>query len=590
MFKNLMIKWKLAVLVAAMMLALAILGVSGYRGIAKVGESVNEIGVVRLPSIHGLLILSEGQTAISKATLETAIYENDYQAQAKFAEAAKSREAAWTKADAGWKKYEPLPQTDEEAVMWKQFVGEWDAWKAADGKLAATIAALAANKDEARQKELFTQFFAQYHASEPLFSKAEQTLDKIIDLNDRIAKDSIADGMASVITAERAMVITVLVAMVVAVGIAWFIALAITRPIESAVKVAKTVAGGDLTSTIDVETTEETGQLLQALKDMNESLIQVVGKVRKGTDTIACATTQIASGNMDLSSRTEEQASSLEETASSMEELTSTVRHNSDNALQANQLAKTASEVAAKGGEVVARVVATMDSINESSSKIVDIISVIDGIAFQTNILALNAAVEAARAGEQGRGFAVVASEVRNLAQRSAAAAKEIKQLIGDSVEKVGAGSKLVGEAGATMGEVVTSVQRVTDIISEISLATQEQSAGIDQINTAVSQMDHVTQQNAALVEEAAAASAALEEQAAQLMEVVSVFKLDAASLAAMGTEAPARRPATPTRALAVERPARSAEQRAAPRKEPAPQRRPAMAAAKPASDDWEEF
>ncbi|WP_431477547.1 methyl-accepting chemotaxis protein [Massilia eburnea] len=591
MFKNLLIKWKLAVLVAVMMLALAVLGIAGYRGIATVGDSVNEIGVVRLPSIHGLLVLSEGQTAVDKATLQTAIYENDYQAQAKFADVAKARDAAWARATVGWKKYEPLPQTAEEAVMWKQFVGEWDAWKAADAQLGGTVSALAGNKDEAKQKELFAQFYQQYQASGPLFSKAEQSLNKIINLNDNIAKDSIRDGSEAVVSAERVMVVTAVVSMALAVAIAWYIAMAITRPIESAVKVAQTVAAGDLTSDISVETKEETGQLLQALKDMNDSLIRVVGQVRKGTGTIASSTSEIATGNMDLSSRTEEQASSLEETASSMEELTSTVRHNSDNALQANQLAKTASTVAAKGGEVVARVVETMDSINESSSKIVDIISVIDGIAFQTNILALNAAVEAARAGEQGRGFAVVASEVRNLAQRSAAAAKEIKQLIGDSVEKVGAGSRLVGEAGTTIGEVVTSVQRVTDIISEISLATQEQSAGIDQINTAISQMDHVTQQNAALVEEAAAASAALEEQAARLLEVVSVFKLDPAAMAALGAESPARRPSTQARALAVVRPARGSEQRAERRSE-----KPAAAGAAPRhavagkADDWEEF
>jgi methyl-accepting chemotaxis protein len=563
MFKNLLIKWKLAVLVAIMLLAVAVLGISGYRGIAKVGDAVNEIGMVQLPSIHALLVLSEGQTAIAKATLEAAMYENDYQAQARFAEVIKDREHAWAKAVAGWKKYEPLPQTAEESAMWKQFIAEWDAWKAVDTKLAATVSALAANSDEAKQKELFAQFFQQYHASEPLFDRAEATLDKIIDLNEKNALAEVSSGGEAVVTAKEAMVMTALVAMALAVAIAWSIALAITRPIESAVKVAQTVAAGDLTSRIEVETREETGQLLQALKDMNEGLVSVVGQVRKGTGAIAGATSEIATGNMDLSSRTEEQASSLEETASSMEQLTSTVRHNSDNAVQANHLAKTASEVAARGGEVVARVVQTMDSINESSSKIVDIIGVIDGIAFQTNILALNAAVEAARAGEQGRGFAVVASEVRTLAQRSAAAAKEIKQLIGDSVEKVGAGSKLVGEAGSTMGEVVASVQRVTDIISEISLATQEQSAGIDQINTAISQMDNVTQQNAALVEEAAAASAALEEQAARLLEVVSVFKLDAAAMAEIGaSEVQGRRPAAPARALPVALPARGVEQR----------------------------
>jgi methyl-accepting chemotaxis protein len=244
-----------------------------------------------------------------------------------------------------------------------------------------------------------------------------------------------------------------------------------------------------------VESSDETGQLLQALKDMNNSLVRIVAQVRTGTDTIASASTQIAAGNLDLSSRTEEQASSLEETAASMEELTSTVKQNADNARQANQLAAEASDVAMKGGDVVSEVVSTMSSINSSSKKIVDIISVIDGIAFQTNILALNAAVEAARAGEQGRGFAVVASEVRNLAQRSAAAAKEITVLIGDSVDQVSAGTLLVNKAGTTMSEVVNSVRRVTDIMAEITAASHEQSTGIEQVNQAIAQMDEVTQQ-----------------------------------------------------------------------------------------------
>jgi len=308
---------------------------------------------------------------------------------------------------------------------------------------------------------------------------------------------------------------------------AWRLSAGIVQPLRRALVVAETVASGDLRVAIRVESRDEAGLLMQALKDMNLSLAKVVGEVRIGTDTIATASSQIASGNQDLSSRTEEQASSLEQTAASMEELTSTVKQNADNARQANQLAVSASEVAMKGGMVVSQVVDTMESINASSRKVVDIIGVIDGIAFQTNILALNAAVEAARAGEQGRGFAVVASEVRSLAQRSAAAAKEIKTLIGDSVEKVEEGSKQVEEAGRTMDEIVDSVRRVTDIMGEITAASQEQNSGIEQINQAITQMDQVTQQNAALVEEASAAAQSLQEQAGSLVQTVGIFKLD---------------------------------------------------------------
>ncbi len=351
----------------------------------------------------------------------------------------------------------------------------------------------------------------------------------------------------------------------------------ITRPLNEAVNIAETVAAGDLTANIQVNGSDEISTLLAALKNMHDSLADIVGKVRVGTDAIAHASVEIANGNNDLSSRTEEQASSLEETASSMEELTSTVKQNGENANTASKLAGTASEVAVRGGAAVSQVVQTMADINDSSRKIVDIIGVIDGIAFQTNILALNAAVEAARAGEQGRGFAVVASEVRNLAQRSAAAAKEIKALIGDSVERVEAGTKLVGQAGTTMDEVVDSVKRVTSIIAEIAVASGEQNVGIDQINDAISQMDSVTQQNAALVEEAAAAAEALQQQAASLAQAVSVFKIDARHM----IEAPAVR-RTPVRAA----PTRA---RAAPAKLAA---RPASAAAAtPSGDgDWETF
>jgi methyl-accepting chemotaxis protein len=313
----------------------------------------------------------------------------------------------------------------------------------------------------------------------------------------------------------------------------------ITRPLQDAVRVAEAVAGGDLTSRFDRQRRDEVGHLLQALQTMNDGLARVVSEVQQGTRAIAGAASEIATGNLDLSARTEQQAGALEETASSMEELTSTVRQNADSATQANQLAQDASTVAVRGGQIVGKVVDTMGAIDTASRKIVDIIGVIDGIAFQTNILALNAAVEAARAGEQGRGFAVVASEVRNLAQRSATAAKEIKALIGDSVAQVNTGTTLVQQAGATIGELVASVARVTDIMAGITAASREQSIGIDQVNEAILQMDQTTQQNAALVEEAAAAAASMQEQSARLEQLVSHFTL-------AGVPAATPRPALP--------------------------------------------
>jgi methyl-accepting chemotaxis protein len=392
-------------------------------------------------------------------------------------------------------------------------------------------------------------------------------------LMDARAKNAAALSAAMARTLIGGGALAVLLGLTVAI----WLARNITAPLGYAVGLAKRVAEGDLTAQVDVRSKDETGQLMAALKDMNTSLLDIVTRVRSGTEAIATASSEINSGNQDLSSRTEQQASSLEETASSMEELTSTVKQNADNARQANQLAATASETAVRGGDVVARVVSTMASIDASSKKIADIIGVIDGIAFQTNILALNAAVEAARAGEQGRGFAVVAGEVRNLAQRSAAAAKEIKDLIGDSVEKVETGSRLADQAGATMEEVVGSVKRVSDIISEIAAASDEQRAGIEQVNQAITQMDQVTQQNAALVEEAAAAAEAMHEQAGSLTSLVGTFRTGAegrAATPALAGKRSASRALAPVRATppaGASRAARKAE--------------PAMA-----GDEWETF
>ncbi len=383
-------------------------------------------------------------------------------------------------------------------------------------------------KDEAMLKLLFSV--------RPLQTKYFAQLDNFIGYQNMRMEQS---GAQSTLAANRTgflILMLAAIASVLSVLVGFFVSRSITAPLNEAVAIAKHVADGDLTSTIAVKTFDETGALMQALKDMNESLSKIVGEVRFGTETIASASSMIASGNQDLSSRTELQASSLQQTAASMFDLTNAVRKNADNAHQANQLAVSASEVAVKGGVVVGQVIDTMSSINDSSRKIVDIIGVIDGIAFQTNILALNAAVEAARAGEQGRGFAVVATEVRSLAQRSAGAAKEIKSLIGDSVDKVETGSKLVRQAGITMDEVVASVARVTEIMGQITAASKQQSDDILQVNQAISQMDEVTQQNAALVEEATASAESMQDQAVKLARTVSVFKLSGknASVAAV--------------------------------------------------------
>ena len=366
--------------------------------------------------------------------------------------------------------------------------------------------------------------------------KAVQGMDRepsqLIDqAGDLIAKASSEVAERAAATAQRATTISLVVMLVVcALGIAGAIAFSrtVVNPLDNAVRVSQAVASGDLTVAQRVRGKDEIALLLNALHDMQLSLSSVVSHVRNNADNVAAASTEIAQGNNDLSARTEQQASALEETSASMEELSSTVQANADNARQANQLAVNASTVAVQGGDVVAEVVHTMKGINDSSKKIADIISVIDGIAFQTNILALNAAVEAARAGEQGRGFAVVASEVRSLAGRSADAAKEIRTLIHNSVERVEQGTALVDKAGATMTEVVASIRRVTDIVGEISAASTEQSAGVAQVGEAVTEMDRATQQNAALVEQSAAAAESLKVQAQQLVDAVAVFRLSA--------------------------------------------------------------
>jgi methyl-accepting chemotaxis protein len=459
-----------------------------------------------------------------------------------------------------------------------------------DKALLATDRAVLLRYDAMRDKVLALSKAGELDAARELLLTNQPIIKELVDAfaahhgyNEKLANMGAAEGIATAASARWISSGLALAVMVLVAGMGLLLARRIAASLKNAIEVAHTIAGGDLSVQISATSKDEVGQLMTAMAEMSESLVRIVAEVRSGTETIGTASSEIAAGNLDLSARTEQQAGSLEETASAMEELTATVRQNSDNARQAKQMAVSASDKAVRGGEVMGDVIRTMEAIDSASNKIADIISVIDGIAFQTNILALNAAVEAARAGEQGRGFAVVATEVRNLAHRSAAAAKEIKTLISDSVEQVEQGGKLVQQAGAAMTEVVDTVRSVTDIVSEISAASAEQSTGIDEINRAITQMDEVTQQNAALVEEAAAASQSLQEQAGKLSSVVGAFKL------AQG-QANAAQHSTPVRHAPAAKP--PAARKAAPLKlvaqrSPAPARSTASAGA---GGDWEEF
>ena len=516
MLNNMTIKSRLVFVIGLLSLLLVSVGSLGLYGINKSNESLRGVYQDRAVPLGDLALIVDRMQRIRLNTA-MASYGRDVDVAKQRKYLTNQRDAEIT---ATWQKYLATNLTPAEKTLIESFNQQWKEFV------------------ESRERTMNSVFARDYDAAiadyngdvSKKYDAAHTTMFQLLELQrDEGAKEyGVAQNSYESIFMT---VVTVIALGVLMAGIIGFLLIrAIITPLNEAVAVANAVASGDLTSRIEVNSTNETGRLLQALKTMNDNLVDLVGKVRMGTDQITTASSEIASGNLDLSQRTEEQASSLEETASSMEELTSTVRQNADNARQANQLAAGASEVAVKGGAVVGQVVQTMSSINASSKKIVDIISVIDGIAFQTNILALNAAVEAARAGEQGRGFAVVATEVRTLARRSAAAAKEIKELISDSVSKVEDGTRLVDEAGATMDEIVSAVKRVTDIMSEISAASQEQSSGIEQVNQAVTQMDEVTQQNAALVEEAAAAAESMQDQAHELTQVVGTFKLSSAS------------------------------------------------------------
>lgn len=562
MLKDISIKSRLIFMIALLSLMMLSIGGSGIYGLGSVNDSLKTVYDDRTVAIGQLdqviRIIDRNQLTVAKSlTGEPSQLGKEMDGIDKnIAEANKA-----------WAEYMATYLTVEEKKLAEQFAGARKTFLEEGLKPAMTAA-------RAQDVKLATEIL--HGKMTVLFDKVSEPMNALIKLQLDVAKKEYEQSQSFFGKFKIFSISAMLFALVFGAMFGLWLIASITKPLNYAVDIAEHIADGDLTQHILSESNDETGKLVEALNNMNEHLIKTVGEVRLGTDTIATASSQIAAGNLDLSSRTEQQASSLEETASAMEELTSTVKQNADNAGQANQLVVAASDYAVKGQVVVGQVVETMGSIKESSRKIVDIIGVIDGIAFQTNILALNAAVEAARAGEQGRGFAVVATEVRNLAQRSASAAKEIKTLIDDSVEKVDAGGKLVDSAGATMIQIVTSVKQVADIMSEIAAASHEQSDGIEQVNQAVMQMDETTQQNAALVEQAAAAAASMQTQAANLAETVSVFKLNRdSSFTSKAQAIPRVSPAS------KKTPALQLKVAAAPKR---------AASAHAAPDDWEEF
>jgi methyl-accepting chemotaxis protein len=513
--KNMTVKAKLFILLLVAMVSLMATGISGLFGIHETTASIQEIGGVRLPSILGLEILKNAQTAIRSKNREVAFMENDYQAQNKFSGALSRLDELWKKLNEGWKMYEPLPQTKDEAVLWKQFEHEFDVWKHSNDAIRDTVVSLSKNTSVQGQKDLFFSYYKQMAAEEPTYRAVNVTLDKIIDLNIGVGKTAVEDGNTAASLSNKIMIIVAIIAAVVLVLLGIFTIRSTLRQLGGEPNyvshIVNEVAGGNMTVDIQLAN-HDTSSMLYSVKEMVEKLAQIITEVRGATDNISSASEQVSSTAQSLSQATSEQAASVEETSASIEQMSASVAQNTENAKVTDGMASHAAKQASEGGEAVNSTVAAMKQIAEK-------IGIIDDIAYQTNLLALNAAIEAARAGEHGKGFAVVAAEVRKLAERSQVAAQEIGEVAGSSVE-------LAEKAGQLLNEMVPAISKTSDLVQEITAASEEQSSGVVQINTAMNQMNQITQQNASASEELAATAEEMSGQAEQLQQVMAFFKV----------------------------------------------------------------